>query len=323
MINISAGIDIGGTNTSIGLVDTTGQILIKENIATPTHGNIKIYIDKIHSTINDLLIKCQLSVDNLLGIGIGAPNANYYTGCIEEAPNLSFKGIVPLVELLKEKFPTKETIILTNDANAAAMGEMIFGGAKGMQNFVMVTLGTGVGSGLIVNGQLVYGHDGFAGECGHTVLVPNGRMCGCGINGHLETYCSATGIKRTAFELLAYYNAFESILANYSYSELSSKIIYEAATDNDFIALKVFEKTGQWLGKSLADTVHHLSPEAIILFGGPMAAGDLIIKPTKESMEQFLLPVFKNKVEIFCSKLPAGDAATLGASALVINELNT
>lgn len=322
MKNISVGIDIGGTNTSIGLVNTSGEILAKESIKTPSHGDITIYIDDIYNTFQKLLEQRSLSNASILGIGIGAPNANYYTGNIEEAPNLSFKGVVPFVQLLKDKFSTLDTIVLTNDANAAAMGEMIYGGAKEMKNFVMITLGTGVGSGLIVNGKLVYGHDGFAGECGHTVLVPNGRLCGCGINGHLETYCSATGMKRTAFELLAYYNATDSLLAKYSFAELNSKLIYDAAIENDFIALKVFEKTGQWLGESLADTVHHLSPEAVFLFGGPVAAGNLILTPTIESMEDHLLPVFKDKVKIIPSALPSGDAAILGASALVVNEIN-
>jgi glucokinase len=190
-----------------------------------------------------------------------------------------------------------------------------------MQNFVLFTLGTGVGSGLVVNGDLVYGHDGFAGECGHTTLVPGGRMCGCTSLGHLEAYCSAPGMKRTAFELLAYYNATDSVLANKSYNELDSKMIYEAAKEGDKIALEVFEKTGAWLGQGLADTVHHLSPEAIFLFGGPTAAGDYIFKPTKKHMEKHLLPIFKDKIKILPSELKPGDAAIVGASALVWKEL--
>jgi glucokinase len=210
---------------------------------------------------------------------------------------------------------------LTNDANAAAMGEMIYGGAKGMKNFVMFTLGTGVGSGLVVNGDLVYGNDGFAGECGHTTLVPGDRVCSCGALGHLEAYCSAPGMKRTAFELLVKYNATDSLLANRSFNELDSKMIYEAAVQGDKIALEVFEKTGEWLGQGLADTVHHLSPEAIFLFGGPTAAGDYIFKPTKESMERHLLPIYQNKIKILPSQLKPGDAAIVGASALVWKEL--
>ena len=209
---------------------------------------------------------------------------------------------------------------MTNDANAAAIGEMVYGGAKGMKNFVMYTLGTGVGSGVVVNGDLVYGHDGFAGECGHTTLIPGGRVCGCGAHGHLEAYCSAPGMKRTAFELLAYYNASDSLLADKSFNELSSKMIYEAAVKGDKVALEVFEKTGQYLGQGLADTVHHLSPEAIFLFGGPTAAGDYIFKPLRESLEAHLLPIFKNKIKILPSELSAGDAAIVGASALVWKE---
>ena len=198
---------------------------------------------------------------------------------------------------------------------------MIYGGAKEMQNFVMFTLGTGVGSGIVVNGDLVYGHDGFAGECGHTTLVPSGRLCGCGSLGHLEAYCSAPGMKRTAFELMAQYNATDSLLADKSFNELDSKMIYDAAEKGDKIALEVFEKTGAWLVQGLADTVHHLSPEAIFLFGGPTAAGDYIFKPTKENMEKHLLPIFKNKIKILPSQLKAGDAAIVGASALVWKEI--
>jgi len=256
-----------------------------------------------------------------MGIGIGAPNGNYYAGTIEYAANLAFKGIVPLVKLLKLKFPELQAICLTNDANAAAIGEMIYGGAKGMKNFVMYTLGTGVGSGIVVNGDLVYGSDGFAGECGHTTLIPNGRLCGCGALGHFEAYCSAPGMKRTAFELMVKYNATDSLLADKSFNELDSKMIFDAAERGDKIANEVFEQTGKWLGQGFADTAHHLSPEAIFLFGGPTAAGDYIFKPAKESMEQHLLTSFKNKIQILPSQLKPGDAAIVGASALVYQEL--
>jgi glucokinase len=264
--------------------------------------------------------KLNKNID-ILGIGIGAPNANYYTGTIEQAPNLSFKGVVPMIKLLKLQFPELKALAITNDANAAAIGEMIYGGAKGMKNFVVYTLGTGVGSGIVVNGDLVYGHDGFAGECGHTVLVPNGRQCGCGGLGHLEAYCSAPGMKRTAFDLMAKYNDTKSLLAGYSYNDLDSKIIFEAAEQGDKIALEVFELTGNWLGQGLADTAHHLSPEAIFLFGGPTAAGDYIFKPTIESMERNLLATFKNNIKVLPSQLKRGDAAIVGASALVYKEL--
>lgn len=324
MKKVAIGIDIGGTNTALGVVDQHGNVMVKDNIPTPSHGDINQYIEDLAITINDLILRMKQLNENLeiLGIGIGAPNANYYTGTIEHAPNLSFKGIVPFVTLLKGKFPNLQVITLTNDANAAAIGEMIYGGAKGMKNFAMYTLGTGVGSGLVVNGELVYGHDGFAGECGHTMLIQDGRLCGCGEKGHLEAYCSATGMKRTAFELLAQYNATESLLAGYSFNELEAKTIHEAAQKGDKIALEVFRLTGEWLGQGLADTVHHLSPEAIFLFGGPMAAGDYILKPTKESLEAHLLPVFRNKIKILPSQLKTGDAAIVGASALVWKEQN-
>ena len=323
MKKVAIGVDIGGTNTAIGMVDDLGNVMVKDNIATPAHGDIDRYIDDLSLAIRELIHSARLiNADiEIMGIGIGAPNGNYYTGTIEYAPNLSFKGVVHLVKLLKLKFPEVKAIALTNDANAAAIGEMIYGGAKGMQNFVMYTLGTGVGSGIVVNGDLVYGADGFAGECGHTILIPDGRVCGCGTLGHLEAYCSASGMKRTAFELMVKYNATDSILADKSFNELDSKMIFDAAEKGDKVANEVFEMTGKWLGQGLADTVHYLSPEAIFLFGGPTAAGDYIFKPTKESMEQHLLPIFKNKIKILPSQLKSGDAAILGASALVYKEI--
>ncbi|MCG6189604.1 ROK family protein [Maribellus maritimus] len=323
MKKVSIGIDIGGTNTAIGIVDQGGNVMVKDNIATPDHGDFKRYISDLSIAINSLVEKLKIinSEIEILGIGIGAPSGNYYSGAIEHAANLSFKGIVNIVKSLRAHFPALGAIVLTNDANAAAVGEMIYGGAKGMKNFVMYTLGTGVGSGIVVNGEVVYGHDGFAGECGHTTLVPGGRPCGCGALGHLEAYCSASGMKRTAFELLLKYNADDSLLADKSYKELDSKMIYDAAIKGDKIALEVFEKTGEWLGLGFSDTVHYLSPEAIFLFGGPTAAGDLIFKPTKVSMEKYLLPMYKDKVKILPSELKPGDAAIVGASAMVWKEL--
>jgi glucokinase len=320
---VAIGVDVGGTNTAIGVVDIEGNVMIKDNIATATHGDFDKFIADLASAIKQLIKSAQLINEEIeiIGIGIGAPNGNYYSGTIEYAPNLSFKGVLHFVELLKKYFPELPALALTNDANAAAIGEMIYGGARGMKNFVMYTLGTGVGSGVVVNGDLVYGHDGFAGECGHTTLIPGGRVCGCSSLGHLEAYCSAPGMKRTAFELMAHFNAVDSMLASKSFLELDSKMIYDAAIAGDKVAKMVFEKTGQWLGQGLADTVHHLSPEAIFLFGGPTAAGDLIFKPTKESMETHLLPIFKNKIKILPSELKPGDAAIVGASALAWKEL--
>ncbi|MDP4186286.1 MAG: ROK family protein [Bacteroidota bacterium] len=322
MKQVSIGIDVGGTNTVFGVVDKEGNVMVKDTIPTPKHGNIEQYINDVTASINELIKSVTLlNADiEIMGIGIGAPNGNYYTGAIEFAPNLSFRGVVPLAKLLREKFDLP-AIALTNDANAAALGEMIYGGAKHMKNFVMITLGTGLGSGIVVNGEVVYGHDGFAGEIGHTTVIPEGRDCGCGQKGHLETYCSAPGMKRTAFELLAKRNATNSLLANYSFNELESKAIYDAAVKGDEIALEVFEVTGHILGRTLADTVAYLSPEAIFLFGGPTAAGDYIFKPTKDYMEKYTLPIFKNKVKILPSQLKSGDAAIVGASALVWKEL--
>jgi len=283
------------------------------NFITELTDEIRAAIDVV-SNINPAI--------EVMGIGIGAPNANYYTGTIEHAPNLPFVGVIQFAKMIQEKFPEVRHIKLTNDANAAAIGEMIFGGGKDMKNFVMITLGTGLGSGLIVNGDLVYGADGFAGEIGHTTIGRGTRTCGCGGTGHLEAYCSATGMKRTVYELLAKYNSSESELASIPFNDMTSKIVFDAAERGDKLAKEVFEVTGTLLGEALADTVHHLSPEAIFLFGGPVAAGDYIFKPTKESMERFLLPIFRNKVKILPSSLKMGSAGIVGASALVWKELD-
>jgi len=337
MRQVAIGIDIGGTNTAIGVVDYEGNVLYEKKPQLPTPQKrenpnmtmavseelIEKYITSLTSEIKTAIdIVKQINPDiEVAGIGIGAPNGNYYSGTIENAANLPFVGVVHFTDLIQKNFPDIKHVKLTNDANAAALGEMIYGGGKGMKNFVMITLGTGLGSGIIVNGDLVYGADGFAGECGHTTLVPNGRLCGCGGYGHLEAYCSATGIKRTVFELLAQYNATESELAKVPYAEMTAKIVYDAAENGDPIAREVFQNAGELLGRSLADTVHYLSPEAIFLFGGAAAAGDYIFKPTKESLERFVLPTFRNKVKILPSKLKEGSAAIVGASALVWKEL--
>jgi glucokinase len=315
MKRVSIGVDIGGTNTEFGIVDETGKVLKRGMIPTPTRNNLKQYIEDLAKGIKQLML--QVSEVEYAGIGIGAPDGNYYKGTIEHATNLPFKGIVPFVELLKGEFPEMKKIVLTNDANAAALGEMIYGGAKGMKNFIMIAIGTGLGSGFVVNGELVYGNDGFAGELGHITVTAEGRECGCGQFGHLETYCSATGMVRTAFELLSHHNARESLLANKAFNQLTSKDIYDAAKKDDEIALTVFEITGDILGQALADAVHITSPEAIFLFGGPVAAGELLFKPIRESMESHLMPIFKNKVKLLPSQLRLGEAAILGASALV------
>ncbi|MFV0483340.1 MAG: ROK family protein [Bacteroidales bacterium] len=337
MKSVAIGVDIGGTNTAIGIIDRDGNVLNSRTIPTPgkqenpsgsqslSDDILDRYILKLSSTISEMITAAKNTNDEIIveGIGLGAPNGNYYNGTIEFAPNLPFVGIVNIVDLLQAKHPDLRIIKLTNDANAAAIGEMIYGGAKGMNNFVMYTLGTGVGSGIVVNGDLVYGHDGFAGECGHTTLIPNGRHCGCGIPGHLEAYCSASGMKRTAFELLAFRDGYNSELAEYSYKEMTSKTIYEAAISGDEIALEVFRRTGEYLGQGMADTVHHLSPEAIFIFGGPTAAGEVLFDPVRKGIQKYLLPIFNkpNGVKIVPSKLKLGDAAIMGASALVWQEM--
>ena len=337
MKKISIGIDIGGTNTAIGVVDSEGNVLYERKPQMPTPqkmenpGMTQTVSDKIVSKyVSNLTKEIKNAIEmvkqinpqiEVMGIGIGAPNANYYTGTIEYAPNLPFVGVVNFASLIHNNFPEFKFVKLTNDANAAALGEMIYGGAKGMKNFAMMTIGTGLGSGLIVNGDLVYGSDGFAGECGHVTVVPEGRLCGCGGHGHLEAYCSATGIKRTVYELLAKYNPSDCPLSNIPMNEMSSKVVFDAAEKGDSIAKEVFLITGEILGRALADTVHYLSPESIFLFGGAAAAGDYIFKPTKESMERHLMPVFRNKIKILPSELKESSAAILGASALIWKEI--
>lgn len=337
MKKVAIGIDIGGTNTAIGVVDADGQVLYERKPQMPTPqkmenpGMTKSKSDElltnfISSLSNEIKTAIttvkQINPDlEVMGIGIGAPDANYYTGTIEHAPNLPFVGVVRFTDLLGANFPDVRYIKLTNDANAAALGELMYGGGRGLRNFVMITLGTGLGSGLIVNSDLVYGHDGFAGEVGHVTIVPHGRVCGCGGRGHLEAYCSATGIKRTVYELLTEYYDSSSPLANIPMNEMTAKIVFDAAEKGDFIAQEVFRRTSELLGRGLADTVHHLSPEAIFLFGGAAAAGDYIFKPTKESMERHLMPIFRNKVKILPSKLKESSAAILGASALIWKEV--
>ena len=337
MKQVALGIDIGGTNTAIGVVDRDGNVLYekKPQLTTPQKkenplGSELKSQELMASFISDITSEIKSAIDTVMqinpdievvGIGIGAPNGNYYTGTIEYAPNLPFVGVINFAQRIQDEFPNIKHVKLTNDANAAALGELVYGGGKGMKNFVMITLGTGLGSGIIVNGDLVYGADGFAGEVGHTIIIPGGRVCGCGALGHLEAYCSATGMKRTVYELLAKYNNTESLLAAVPYNEMTSKMVFEAAEKGDAIAKEVFEVTGELLGRGLADTVHHLSPEAIFLFGGPVAAGEYIFRPTKESMERHLLPIFRNKVKILPSELRAGSAAIIGASALVWKEL--
>lgn len=307
------GIDMGGTNTVFGVVDARGNVISKSAIKTSTHDDINLYIDDLHTELNKLIEEAG-GKEKIKGIGVGAPNGNFYTGTIEHAPNLPWKGKVPFSELMTNKFGLP--IALTNDANAAAIGEMTYGAARGMKHFIMITLGTGVGSGIVIDGKLVYGNDGFAGELGHTSSVRNnGRMCGCGKSGCLETYASATGVARTAREMLEM-SKEASLLRNIPADAITSKDVYDAAMGGDKIALEIFEYTGKILGEALADFVAFSAPEAIILFGGLTKSGDLILKPIVEHMNANVLPLWKNKVKVLFSELKEADAAILGASAL-------
>jgi glucokinase len=311
---LAIGIDIGGTGTKYGIVDRDGNVLFSGEMSTKKHKEIEPYIDELYSHLLELIDKAG-GINQMIGVGVGAPNGNFYSGTIEYAPNLPWKGIIPLAKLMNEKF--KLPVTLTNDANAAAIGEMMYGAAKGMKDFIMITLGTGVGSGIVANGQLIYGHDGFAGELGHTIVIPDGRIHeGTGKRGSLESYASATGVRLTSLELLEK-SKEDSLLRNVNKEDLDSKTVYDAAIKGDKLALEIFEYTGKILGLALANAVMFSSPEAIILFGGLTKAGDLILKPTRKSMEDSLIQVFQDKVKILISHLKESDAAILGASALV------
>ena len=305
----SIGIDIGGTNSVMGIVDKMGNIIFETSISTHDFEDVREFVATCYAHLSEAIH--QIGVDQFKGIGIGAPNGNYYKGTIEFAPNLRWKGIIPLAELFSNQFNLPATV--TNDANAAAIGEMMHGAAKGMNDFIMVTLGTGVGSGFVANGKMIYGHDGFAGELGHVIVERNGRLCGCGRHGCLETYASATGIVRTVHELLQRHNTPSELRA---LEKIQSKDIYLAATHGDALALEAFEFTGTILGTCLANAVAITSPEAIILFGGLAQAGHFIFEPTQRAMEENLLAIYKNKVKLLPSELRESDAAILGTASL-------
>jgi glucokinase len=310
---LAIGIDIGGTGTKFGIVDRVGNVLFSSEISTRKHSDVNSFIDELYTELSKLIDNVG-GIGRIKGIGVGAPNGNYYTGTIEYAPNLPWKGIIPLARMMEDKF--KIPVVLTNDANAAAIGEMMYGAAQGMKDFIMITLGTGVGSGIVANGKLVYGHDGFAGELGHTTIIPNGRLHeGTGKRGSLESYASATGVRLTTLEILEK-STEPSSLRSVPPDQIDSKKVYEAAIAGDAVAKEIFESTGTILGAALANFVMFSSPEAIILFGGLTKAGDLILKPTRESMEANLIQIFQNKVKILVSHLKESDAAILGASAL-------
>jgi len=309
---LAIGIDIGGTNTKYGIVNHRGEILEKGELKTDAYPDIDKYVDAVYNAVNPI-IQNHKQDGHIKGIGIGAPNGNFYTGTIEYAPNLQWKGIIPLAKMMTEKFDLPCT--LTNDAKAAALGEMMYGAARGMKDFIMITLGTGVGSGIVANGHLIYGHDGFAGELGHTIIRPGGRLHkGTGLHGSLEVYASATGIALTANELLEKNAGTKSLMRDYK--QIDARVVAECAEKNDELAKEVYRFTGQILGEALANFVMFSSPEAIVLFGGVIKAGDLILNPTREHMEKNLLPIFRDKVKLVFSELQGADAAILGASAL-------
>ena len=307
------GMDIGGTNTVFGIVDQRGNVLATDSIKTQAYAKIEDYVDAVCEKLIPL-IESMGGVEKIKGMGVGAPNGNYYNGTIEFAPNLPWKGVIPLAALFEEKVGVPTA--LTNDANAAAIGEMTYGAARGMKDFIMITLGTGVGSGIVINGQLVYGHDGFAGELGHVVVRrENGRACGCGRKGCLETYCSATGVARTAREFLVA-RPEPSLLREIPAEEIVSKDVYDAAVKGDKLALDIFEFTGRILGEALSDFIAFSSPEAIVLFGGLAKSGDYIMKPIKKALDENVLKIYEGKTKLLVSELKDADAAVLGASAL-------
>ncbi len=308
------GIDIGGTNTVFGIVDARGNILASNSIKTQRHQELEKYVEELYTELSKL-INGSCGIERIKGIGVGAPNANFYNGNIEYAANLPWKGIIPFAKILSEKFGVP--VALTNDANAAAIGEMTYGAARGMKDFIMITLGTGVGSGIVANGQLIYGHDGFAGELGHVIMRrENGRPCGCGNRGCLETYTSATGVAKTAREFLENRANEDSLLRKIPIEQITSKDVFDAAIAGDQIAKDVYMVTGQILGEAFADFIKFSSPEAIILFGGLAKSGDLLLVPLRKAMEENLMPIFRNKVKILFSEIKDSDVAILGASAL-------
>ena len=307
------GIDVGGQTTKIGVVDSMGNVLAQTVIRTDTYTEVAPYIAELAEAVNKVIKEADKE-GKIRGIGVGAPNGNYYTGTIENAPNLLWgRQRVEFAKLLSEAM-NGLPVALTNDANAAAVGEMAYGAAKGMKNFIMITLGTGGGSGIVINGEVLYGHDGFAGELGHTCAVRNnGRTCNCGKTGCLETYASATGVARTAREWLELSDE-PSVLRNLD--KIASKDVYDAAKEGDKLALKIFDFTGKILGRSFADFIAFSSPEAIVLFGGLARAKEFLTAPIVEAMNENVLPLWRNKVKIVFSQLKESDAAILGASAL-------
>jgi glucokinase len=316
MTDIVAGVDVGGTNTVIGFVTSNGEVISEGRLSTADYAFAEDFAEALTCKINEMLKE----KDNLklIGLGMGAPNANFHKGTIELAPNLRWKGIIPLGEMIERKIGL--TVKLTNDANAAALGEMMFGAAKGMKDFIILTLGTGLGSGIVVAGEVVYGHTGFAGELGHLTVVDGGRVCGCGRRGCLETYASATGLVRTVLYLLCD-RRDDSILRGMKSSEITSRRVAEAAAAGDIIATEAMDQTARMIALGIANSVVFSSPEAIFLFGGLAQAGDAIIVPTRKYADELVQPIFRGTFSILPSGLPEDRAAVLGASALIWKEI--
>ena len=306
------GLDLGGTNSEFGIVDQNANIIASTRVKTAGHGDVYQYVDDCVAALRPIIEKVG-GIEKIHAMGIGAPNGNYYTGCIEFAPNLPWKGNIPLAQMFSERLGIP--VRLTNDANAAAVGEMQYGVAKGMQNFIMITLGTGVGSGIVCNGQMVLGCDGMAGELGHVIVEKDGRQCGCGRKGCLECYCSATGIARTAREIVEKTDK-PTILRDIPRDQIDGLAITQAARNGDAVALEIFEYTGRILGEACANFAAFSSPEAFVFFGGLSKAGDLIMNPIKKAYEENVLQIYKGKAKLLVSELDGAGAAVLGASAL-------
>jgi glucokinase len=314
MEDLVIGIDIGGTNTVIGVVDRKGRVLADSNLKTTDFSEINDFVDALVKEFSGLVADKY----NLRAIGIGAPNGNYNRGTIENAPNLGWPGIIPFTEMIEKKTGVKA--VLTNDANAAALGEQLFGGAKGMKDFFVFTLGTGLGSGIVVDGKLVYGYTGFAGECGHIIIEPGGRQCNCGRKGCLEQYVSAPGIVTTV-KILLKEKLNKSRLADIEPGSLTSKVIAEAAAGGDALALEAFDYTAEMLARAIANTAVVTSPEAVFLFGGLANAGDLLLVPVRKYFDNYIFPLMQNRVKILLSGIQEDNAAVLGSAALAWKEL--
>ena len=308
------GLDLGGTNPVFGIVDRRGTIVATTSVKTQEQNDVEVYVDNCCTALKKIIEEVG-GIEKIQAMGIGAPDANYYTGIIDNPANLPWKGEIPLAKMFSDRLGIP--VALTNDANAAAIGEMAYGAAKGMKNFIMITLGTGVGSGIVVNGQVVYGSDGFAGELGHVIVDKSSeaRSCGCGRKGCLETYCSATGVARTA-KMIVSSSERPTLLRNIPLDEITSKDVAIAAGQGDEVAKEIFEYTGKILGEACADFAAFSSPEAFIFFGGLTKAGDLLMDPIKKAYDENVLFLYKNKAQMIVSELDDAGAAVLGASAL-------